>query len=173
MVQALSIRTKLIIAIFALVASVGLMGVTADDAHAAVTEMRTIHNDTGKTFYVWNHESGKVVYIPSHGSAAFNQWIPWCTSSTDYNRNHFIEVGFIADNGARVYQFSIWQQNRNWQDRIRYTSLGAYDPYARSLDSASGTGGRRDLHIGDIVQHYSDGSPDKVVGTELRLEYVW
>ena len=172
MVQALAIRTKLIIAMLALVGSVALMGVTAEDAHAAVTEMRTIYNETDQTYYVWNHESGKVVYIPSGGSAVFNQWIPWCTSSTDYNRNHFIEVGVIANNGARVYQYSIWQQNRNWQDRIRYTSLGAYDPYARPMEGASTVGGWRNLYISDLVEHYSDGSPDKVVGTVLELAYA-
>jgi hypothetical protein len=160
MVQALSIRTKLIMVMLALVGSVALMGVTAEDAHAAVTEMRTIHNETGQTYYVWNHESGKVVYIPSHGRAVFNQWIPWCTSSTDYNWNHFIEVGVIASNGARVYKYSIWQQNRNGQDRIRYTTLGRYDPYAPPVDGASTVGGWRDLYIGALAQHHSDGSPD-------------
>jgi hypothetical protein len=47
MVQALSIRTKLIVAMLALVASVALMGMTADDAHAGVTEIRNIYNYTG------------------------------------------------------------------------------------------------------------------------------
>jgi hypothetical protein len=59
MVQALSIRTKLIIAMLALMASVALMGVTARDAHAAVTEMRTIYNNTSQTYYVKNHENNQ------------------------------------------------------------------------------------------------------------------
>jgi hypothetical protein len=38
MVQALSIRTKLIMAMLALVASTALMGMTADDADATIAE---------------------------------------------------------------------------------------------------------------------------------------
>ena len=162
MVQALSIQTKLIMVMLALVGSVALMGVTAEDADAAVTEMRTIHNETGRTYYVLNRESGKKVSIDPGRSASFNQWIPWCTSSTDYRWNHFIEVGYKADNGAWVYQYSIWQQNRNGQDRIRYTTLRGYDPSAQPIDGASTVGGWRDLYIGgDLAESYGDGSPDK------------
>jgi hypothetical protein len=168
MVQALSIRTKLIMVMLALVASVALMGVTADDAHAAVTEMRTIYNTTDQTYYVKNLESGKIVYIYPGRSASFNQWIPWCTSSSDYSWKHYIEIGVIS-NGARVYKYSIWQQNRResdgvWRDRIRYTTLRGYDPNAQPIDGASTVGGWRDLYIGgDLAQSYSDGSPDKAL----------
>jgi hypothetical protein len=173
MVQALSIRTKLIVAMLALVASVALMGATADDAHAAVTEMRTIYNTTSQKYYVKNLESGKIVYIYPNSSATFNQWIPWCTSSSDYSWKHYIEVGVIAPyTGARVYKYSIWQQNRYGLDRIRYTSLGRYDPSAPPIDGASTVGGWRDLYIGgNLAESYGDGSPDKNLSV-LSLESV-
>jgi hypothetical protein len=48
MVQALSIRTRLIMAMLALMGSVALMGVTADDAHAGVTPLDQNANPTTK-----------------------------------------------------------------------------------------------------------------------------
>jgi hypothetical protein len=144
MVQALSIRTKLIVAMLALVASVALMGMTADDAHAGVTEIRNIYNYTGKWVYVWNHESGYRVSIAPNGDVLANQWVPWCSSGSEYNRGKYIEVGYWEGSGT-VKKYSIWQQNRNGQDRIRYTKKITYDPYAVAMPGASTVDGRRDL----------------------------
>ena len=149
MVQVLSIKSKLIMAMLALVASVVLMGMTADDAHAGVTEIRSIYNYTGKTVYVWNHETGHYVTIGNTGNSLLNQWVPWTASYTDYNRGKYIEVGYI-ENGALVHKYSIWQQNRNWQDRIRYTKLRSYDPYAQAMPGASSVDGRRDLVLWNL-----------------------
>jgi hypothetical protein len=149
MVQLLSMRTKLIMAMLALVGSVALMGVTADEAHAGVTEMRSIYNYTGKTVYAWNHESGKLVIINPGGNSFFNQWIPWCTGSTDFYRGKYIEIGYI-ENGVKVHKYSIWQQNKGGQDRIRYTKLRGYDPSAQAMPGASTVDGRRDLVLWNL-----------------------
>jgi hypothetical protein len=149
MVQALSIRTKLIMAILALVASIALMGATADDAHAGVTELRTVYNYTGKTVYVWNHESGSIKLINPSGNVFFNQWVPWSAGSTDFYRGKYIEVGYIQ-NGVKVHKYSIWQQNRNSQDRIRYTQLRGYDANAQPMPGVSTVNGRRDLVLWNL-----------------------
>jgi hypothetical protein len=114
----------------ALVASVALMGMTADDAHAGVTEIRNIYNYTGKWVYVWNHESGYRVSIAPNGNVLANQWVPWCWSGDMYNRGKYIEVGYW-EGGTTVHKYSIWQQT--------------YDPYAAPMPGASTVDGRRDL----------------------------
>ena len=159
MVQALSIKTKLIMAMLALVGSVALMGATADDAHAGVTELRTVYNYTGKTVYIWNHESGSLKLIYPGSNVFLNQWVPWCAGSTDFYRGKYIEVGYI-ESGVKVHKYSIWQQNRNGQDRIRYTKLRGYDPYAQPMPGASGVDGRRDLVLSNLdaaATSYSTG----------------
>jgi hypothetical protein len=161
MVQALSIRTKLIMAILALVASVALMGATADDAHAAVTEIRTIHNYTGKTVYAWNHESGRLVIIKPDQTAFFNQWVPWCTSMTDFYNGHYMEVGYIDDYGVKVHRYSIWQRG----DWIRYTNVRGYQTYAPAMPGMSGVGGRRDL----ILRNLDDPPSSTSYGARLSF----
>jgi hypothetical protein len=162
MVQALSIRTKLIMAMLAVVASVALMGMTADDAHAGVTEIRNIYNNTSKTVYVWNHESGYRATIPSNGGVLASQWVPWCINSTDYNKGHYIEIGYL-ENGMYVHKYSIWQQNRDWQDKIRYTSNRAYTSFAEAMPGASNVDGRRDLLL------YNLDAPARSTSSGVRL----
>ena len=82
-------------AMLALVASVALIGVTADTANAQVTEITSVYNYTNKEIYIWNHESGKRIEIapagvyqnkpkPTRGS--FNEWVPWAWDSTALTR---------------------------------------------------------------------------------------
>src|SRR5215204_7112495 len=95
MVQALSIRTKLIMAMLALVASVILMGVTANAANAAgVTEIRWVENHTPYYVYVWNHESGARTLISPNSAVSYNQWVPWATNADEFNRGKYIEIGW-------------------------------------------------------------------------------
>jgi hypothetical protein len=163
MVQALSIRTKLIMAMLALMRSVALMGVTADDAHAGVTELRTVYNKTGKTVYLWNHENGWITTILPEGSAtpfssvgkaSFNQWVPWCTWGGEFDKGKYIEVGYF-ENGMRVHKYSIWQENRResdgfWRDRIRYTKYRSYVSDAQAMPGYSAVDGRRDLYLWNL-----------------------
>jgi len=166
MVQVLSIKSKLILAILALVASVALMGMTADDAHAGVTEIRNVYNNTGKTVYLWNHENGYRVTIAPGQQVLINNWVPWCTGYTDFNRGHFIEVGYV-NGGSHVYKYSIWQQNRNGLDRIRYTAITPmnYSPTAQAMPGASSVDGRRDLVLFDLDQ------PATTTSSGVRLNY--
>ena len=164
MVQTLSIRTKLIVAMLALVATVALMGVTAHDAHAQVTEIRKVFNNTRYDVYLWNREatSGKRLYVHAGQTESFNEWVPWATDSTDFNRGHYIEIGFTAGlytcgGLGECPQRAIWQEARNNQpypgDFIRYDSAGYFGHALHYTDQAppmagdSATGGRRDLII--------------------------
>jgi hypothetical protein len=159
MVQALSIRTKLIMAMLALMGSVALMGVTADDAHAGVTEIRSVYNNTDKTVYLWNRESGLRITISPNYKGFFNQWVPWCSDSWEFDHNHHIEVGYW-ENGKPVHKYTIWQQYKWGQDRIRYTALRAYDPNATAMPGMSRVNGRRDLVLFDLdaeATEYSTG----------------
>jgi hypothetical protein len=165
MVQALSIRTKLIMAMLAMVASVALMGMTADDAHAGVTEIRNIYNYTGKTVYVWNHESGRRITIADRRNEVFNQWVPWCVDSTEYDKNKYIEVGYI-ENGNLVHKYSIWQQDKGGQDRIRYFDQRSYSTYAQPMPGASQVGGRRNLYLWNLdVPALTDSSGVRLFNT--------
>jgi hypothetical protein len=157
MVQTLSIRTKLIVAMLALVASVALMGMTADDANAQVTEIRWVENHTRFPVYVKNHETKARMLVPPYSARSVNQRIPWVIDNTppvtDFDRGHYIELGYsypYAEN--KLPRFAIWQEG----DRVRYTKakgtgLGEfylnYDPKASPISGNSSTGGRRILII--------------------------
>ena len=168
MVQALSIRTKLILAMLALVASVALMGMTADDANAAgVTEIRWVENHTPCSVRIWNHESGATKLIAPYSAVSYNQWVPWATNADEFNRGKYIELGFYQEGrssqpclpsiGVPIYapRLAMWQEGHNRQpypgDKIRYTrptgSKFYYNPSAPPMTGASDTGGRRNLSI--------------------------
>jgi len=58
MVETLSMRTKLLMAVLSLIASVALMGVTADAANASgVTEIRDVQNLPLTLSTAWDHEN--------------------------------------------------------------------------------------------------------------------
>jgi hypothetical protein len=163
MVQALSIRTKLIMGMLALVASVALMGMTADDANAAgVTEIRWVENHTPYTVYVRNHESGATKLISPYSAVSYNQWVPWATNADEFNRGKYIEIGWKGTGQYPCYfpyeyvvcpQLAIWQEGHNRQlnpgDFIRYACEMKYNPSAPPMAGASHTGGRRNL----IIRH--------------------
>src|SRR3712207_712415 len=124
MVQTLSIRTKLIMAMLALVASVALMGMTADDANAAgVAEIRWVENHTPYYVDVRNHESGATKLIAPNSAVSYNQWVPWATNADEFNRGKYIELGFSWHNssspcgiyGAGCPHLAIWQEGHNRQ----------------------------------------------------------
>lgn len=166
MVQALSIRTKLIMAMLALVASVVLMGMTAEDANAAgVTEIRWVENHTPYPVYVRNHESGALKLISPYSAVSYNQWVPWATNEDEFNRGKYIQIGWQGDGQydgvgnpcilGLCPTFAIWQEGHNRQpypgDKIRYTRAKglkvSYTLYAPPMAGASDTGGRRNLII--------------------------
>jgi hypothetical protein len=164
MVQALSIRTKLILAMLALVASVVLMGVTANAANAAgVTEIRLVKNNTPYYVYIQNHESRAYKLIPPYGVVSYNQWVPWATNTDEFNRGKYIEVGFSTEDACPDFVplpnfcpgLAIWQEGYNRQpypgDKIRYTRgipySFSYNRYAPPMAGDSNTGGRRNLII--------------------------
>jgi hypothetical protein len=170
MVQALSIRTKLIMAMLALVASVALMGMTADDANAAgVTEIRWVENHTPCYVYVWNHETTtdrfRATMIPPYSAVSYNQWVPWARDAVEFNRGKYIELGFYGREQSLSKlctlpyhpspRLAIWQEGHNRPlypgDKIRYTRATGttfyYNPSAPPMAGASDTGGRRDLII--------------------------
>jgi len=163
MVQTLSIRTKLIMAMLALVATVTLMGVTADAANAAgVTEIRWVENHTPFPVYVENHEPNpntKMVVAPNTARSV-NQRIPWVFRETDFGRGHYIELGYLYPYSyVNLPRLAIWQENRDSQpypgDKVRYTKAERtfsswylnYDPKAWPIPGNSNTGGRRILII--------------------------
>ena len=156
MVQALSIRTKLIMAMLALVASVALMGMTADDANAAgVTEIRWVENHTPYGVYFWNHETGVRKSIAPYTAVSVNSRVPWATNKYEFGEGKYIELGFTFPTDLR--RIAIWQEAHNrppWPgDKIRYyRSLGTntglfYNSSAPPMPGASNTGGRRNLII--------------------------
>jgi hypothetical protein len=163
MVQTLSIRTKLIMAMLALVATVTLMGVTADAANAAgVTEIRWVENHTPFPVYVENHEPNpntKMLVAPNTARSV-NQRIPWVFDKTDFERGHYIELGYLYPYSyVDLERLAIWQENRGSipypGDKVRYTeaegTFGSwrlnYDPEAGPIPGNSNTGGRRILII--------------------------
>jgi hypothetical protein len=168
MVQRLSIRTKLIMAMLALVASVALMAVTADTANAAVTEITSVYNYTNQEIYIWNHESGKrIVIAPAEGQPplrtckGFNEWVPWAWNADRFDEGHFIEVGyvetFIFCGGIRYCpRFSFWQERRKDGDHIRWTGQNPpegplkYRAYADPMPGDSDTGDTDFLYIRNL-----------------------
>src|SRR5215204_880314 len=133
MVQTLSIRTKLIRAMLALVASVALMGMTADDAKAAgVTEIRWVENHTPYPAYLWNHETKAVYQIFPHTAVSVNQRIPWARNPDEFKEGHYIEIGWLGIfrpgdpcTLGKCAQLAIWQESHNTPpnpgDLVRYT----------------------------------------------------
>jgi hypothetical protein len=169
MVQTLSIRTKLIMAMLALVASVALMGVTANDANAAVTVITKVCNETNKEIYIWNHESGKRIQIAPAGDRPprrtcqdFNEWVPWAWTADRFDEGHYIEVGNVEtfyECGGIVYcaRFSFWQEHRKSDgDKVRYTGQNPpdgprnYRSYADPIPGSNITGSRRSLYIKNL-----------------------
>jgi hypothetical protein len=170
MVQTLSIRTKLIMAMLALVASVALMGVTADTANAQVTEIISVCNYTNQDIYIWNHESGKRIVIapapakgppPLQTCKGFNEWVPWAWNADRFDEGHFIEVGYVETFifcGAIRYcpRFSFWQERRKDGDHIRWTGQLPpegplkYRAYADPMPGDSDTGDPDFLYIKNI-----------------------
>jgi len=170
MVQTLSIRTKLIMAMLALVASVALMAVTADTANAQVTEITSVCNYTNQDIYIWNHESGKRIVIapapakgrpPLRTCKGFNEWVPWAWNADRFDEGHFIEVGyvetFIFCGGIRYCpRFSFWQERRKDGDHIRWTGQNPpegplkYRAYADPMPGDSDTGDPDFLYIRNI-----------------------
>jgi hypothetical protein len=163
MVQTLSIRTKLIMAMLALVASVALMGVAADDANAdGVTEIRDVQNFTPYFVYAWNHENGTYRLIFPNSAYQYNQWVPWATNANEFNGGKYIELGFVRSrfgatpdpcfiSFAACPQYAIWQESTNRQpnpgDFIRYTRSLQYTPSAPPMVGDSKAGLRRNLII--------------------------
>ena|SRR5215203_1079744 len=161
MVQTLSIRTKLIMAMLALVATVALMGVTADAANAAgVTEIRWVENHTPFPVYVENHKENPNwnMVVPPYTARSVNQRIPWVFNKGDFDSGHYIELGYLYP--TPLPRLAIWQENRDnepWPgDKVRYTeavpkvSAGwyfNYDPKAQPISGNWNTGGRRNLII--------------------------
>ena len=88
MVQTLSMRTKLLMALLTLTVSVALMAVTADTANAQVTTITSVYNYTNKEIYIWNHESGKRIEIAPAGDrptrVGFNEWVPWAWTADHF-----------------------------------------------------------------------------------------
>jgi hypothetical protein len=171
MVQTLSIRTKLIMAMLALVASVALMAVTADTANAQVTTITTVCNYTGQEIYIWNHESGKRITIaPAPAGRAsnlrtckgFNEWVPWAWNADRFDEGHYIEVGnretFYFCGGIGICpRFSFWQERRKSDgDHIRWTGYNPpdgplkYRAYAEPMPGDSDTGDQDWLHIRNL-----------------------
>lgn len=172
MVQTLSIRTKLIMAMLALVASVALMAVTADTANAQVTTITSVFNYTNQEIYIWNHESGKRIEIAPAGEpgnipkvpthVSFNEWVPWAWNADHFDEGHFIEVGnvtsFYECGGIRYCpRFSFWQEKRKSDgDHIRWTGQNPpdgplkYRAYAEPMPGNSSTGTRHRLIIRNL-----------------------
>jgi hypothetical protein len=166
MVQTLSIRTKLIMAMLALVASVALMGVTADTANAQVTTITGVYNYTNQEIYIWNHESGKRIEIAPAGKVPtrvfFNEWVPWAWKADHFDEGHFIEVGNVEtfyECGGIGYcpRFSFWQEKRKSDgDHIRYTGQNPpdgplkYRAYADPMPGDSDTGDTNHLCIRNL-----------------------
>jgi hypothetical protein len=122
MVQTLSIRTKLIMAMLALVASVALMGVTAADANAAgVTEIRWVENHTRFPVYVENHEPipDTQMLVAPYTARSVNQRIPWVFNASDFDSGHYIELGYLFP--FELPRHAIWQENRAGSDKVRYS----------------------------------------------------
>jgi hypothetical protein len=168
MVQTLSMRTKLLmVAVLSLTVSVALMAVTADTANAQVTEIRKVINQTDEFVYIWNRESGARTlifprsYAPNN-QVQYNQWVPWATNATEFNRGKYIEFGYresgLVQCGGVQYcvRFAIWQEANNTQpfpgNYIRFTvpTFGyglRYIPSAPPMPGESTAGGRRNLYI--------------------------
>ena len=166
------LSTKLILAMLTLVASVTLMAATADTANAAVTEIRTVDNNTDRIIYIWNHESGAYNIIFPGQSRSFNQRVPWATSVEDFDRGHYIEVGIYETAPSQCSgiflcpRFSFWQEYRSHGrdpgDKIRYTGSPPLDTGPRRYNSdapampgASYVGGRRNL----VIKYLGVGYP--------------
>ncbi len=58
-----------------------------------VTAIKRIENNTEGRMAIWNRESGQYAVAPPREAVDCNMWIPWCTSSNDFKRSHYMVIG--------------------------------------------------------------------------------
>jgi hypothetical protein len=104
--------------------------------------------------------------VAPYTARSVNQRIPWVFHKDNFDRGHYIELGYMYPYSyVELPRLAIWQENRDgWPDpgdKVRYTKaegtivpgvpIGSwylnYDPEARAIPGNSNTGGRRILII--------------------------
>ena len=58
-----------------------------------VTAIKRIENNTEGRMAIWNRESGQYAVATPCEAVDCNMWIPWCTSSNDFKRSHYMVIG--------------------------------------------------------------------------------
>jgi hypothetical protein len=105
----------------------------------AVTAIKGFKNYTGATVTVRNVERNQTRYVGGNGGTlAFDIWIPWCTSQSDFDWNHYMTI----DIPAGPIKYWIWQHDTGGDDRVRQSTSGWQDEAPR-VNGVSDTGGDR------------------------------
>lgn len=85
-----------------------------------VTAIKHITNNSPQTVFIHNHENpSNSVTINPNSTATIDIWIPWCTSQSDWQWNHYLSVEL--PNTSRTLYW-IWQQD----NFVRYSTDGQF-----------------------------------------------
>jgi hypothetical protein len=105
----------------------------------AVTAIKGFKNYTEATVTVTNAERNDDRTVGGNGGTlAFDIWIPWCTSQSDFNWNHYMTI----DIPVPRYKYWIWQHDVGGDDRVRQSQNG-WQYAAPPVSGISSTGGDR------------------------------
>jgi hypothetical protein len=105
----------------------------------AVTAIKGFKNYTRETVTIRNVERNEKRYVGGNGGTlAFDIWIPWCTSQSDFDWNHYMTI----DIPAPQRKDWIWQHDIGGDDRVRQSQNGWQDE-APPVHGISTTGGDR------------------------------
>ena len=85
-----------------------------------ITAIKHITNNSSQPVYVHNHENPpNSVTINPNNTATIDIWIPWCTSQSDWQWNHYLS---LEQPGASRTLCWIWQQD----NFVRYSTDGQF-----------------------------------------------
>lgn len=121
----------------------------------AITTITSLVNESAGGVYIQDYENptwfGNFAHVQPGQTGYCSMWIPWCTSVGDFNDGHYITIVGEGTN-AISQQYWIWQESIWWDDRIRYSTDGAYHLNSPKVPGANGTGDNRSVTI------FGDGS---------------
>ncbi|HEV2124526.1 MAG TPA: hypothetical protein VGW38_17365 [Chloroflexota bacterium] len=55
-----------------------------------ITSIRTLRNVSAGDVILQNRANGRIFVIPPGGHAFMDEWIPWCTRASDFERRHIL-----------------------------------------------------------------------------------
>src|SRR6266849_3709901 len=100
-----------------------------------ITAIKHITNNSSQPVYIHNHENpSNSVTINPNNTATIDIWIPWCTSQSDWQWNHYLSVE--QPNAPRTLCW-IWQQDNfvRYSTDGQFHDQGTYVPGVAQIDA--------------------------------------